>query len=268
MKPGLGSSARARRGLGVLGTTSFFQHLPSPAPRPPGSGAVAPSDLREHRDGPRAPAPPADPGASRPLPAPFSSPSVPLPLRFPPGNGVSPLESCCGWVSPRHPVSPPGAAGGGCVGSPGFGFPLPPPSRGLLPLLLGYLRGLESLERAPSWPQQQWEPWRGGQAEIPACGIIPSLPAWPRGSLGSGFPCQNTPNPPSAPGGELGHPLASPTTSFGCLLPSSPVAFPGFGGGGCQYYTAAAFPGAGLGGLLVPTPLPNNLGLFMERGAS
>lgn len=208
---------------------------------------MAPSDLREQ---PRRPpssgtsCPPkreADPGASRPVPAPFSSPWVPLPLRFPPGNGVSPLESCCGWVSPRHPVSPPG-------------------SGWWLPLLLGYLRGLEALSWAPSWPQQQWEPWRRGQAEIPAFGIIPSLPAWPRGSLGSGFPCQNTPNPPPAPGGELGHPLACLTTSFGCPLPSSPVAFPGFGGGGCQYYTAAAFPGTGLGGLLVPFPLPKKPG--------
>lgn len=110
MKPGLGSSARAGRGLGVLGTTSFFQHLPSPAPRrggtqrPPGT-SPGPPELRY-------------PGASRPVPAPSSPPS--FAFAVPTRNwGLAP-----GVVLRLGVPSAPGVTpGGGCAGSPGFGCP-------------------------------------------------------------------------------------------------------------------------------------------------
>lgn len=88
---------------------------------------MAPSDLREHRGGPRAAAAPPNAGRTPRHRGRFLPPS--LRLRFlrlcdsHQERGVSPLESCCGWVSPWHPVAPPGAAGGACVGLPGLDSP-------------------------------------------------------------------------------------------------------------------------------------------------
>lgn len=84
---------------------------------------------------------------------------------------------------------------------------------------------------------------------------------------GQRFPCQNTPNPSSAPGGELGHPphLSQHKVWVSPAILSSGI--PGLGEG-VSVLQGSGFPGAGLGGLLVLSPLPKNLGLFMERGAS
>lgn len=119
-----------------------------------------------------------------------------------------------------------------------------------------------------------WSPWKGhrpGLSSSESHGVGGRHKARPLGSshrfqpgpggLWAAVSLAKTPQTPQQRlAGELDHPLASPTASFGCPPPSSPVAFPGFGGGGCQYYTAAAFPGAGLGGLLVPSPLPKKPG--------
>lgn len=144
------------------------------------------------------------------------------------------------------PWAPGVTRGGGCAGCPGFGFPLVLPRVAAAP---------------PRLPQGPGVPVRGtslasaaaarAMAAIPAFGIIPSLPAWPRGSLG--FPCQNTPNPSSAPG--VGGSWAIPSFLSDHKFWASPALLssriPGVWGGGCQY-----FPGAGLGGLLVP-PSPS-----------
>lgn len=156
------------------------------------------------------------------------------------------------------PSAPGVTPGGACVWSlPGLGPS--PPSRGWLSLLLGYLRGLESLEGAPSWPQQQREPRRGGQAQIPAFGIIPLLPAWPRGSLGRVFPCQNTPNPSSAPGGGAGPPPHLSHHEFWVSPAILSSRIPGVWGGGVSI-TGQRLPGGRAGGAPGAVPPPKKPG--------
>lgn len=133
-------------------------------------------------------------------------------------------------MSPPHPVV-------AVRGLPG----LDPPTLSLL----GYLRGLELLQGGSS------ESRGAGAAAIPADPLGSSRRFQP-GSVGGGS-LAKTPEPHQRLG-ELGQPPASP--GFGCpLCPllSSAVAFPGWGGG-------VSIPGAGLGGLLVPSPLPKKPG--------
>ncbi|KAL2305499.1 hypothetical protein Nmel_007486 [Mimus melanotis] len=253
MKPGLGSSAGASRGLGVLGTTSFFQHLPSPAPRPPGSGVVAPGDLRDTATAPGSIRPPGAP----PRP-PSSGTSWPRnaggPRRVAAGSCslLFALDPFAFAVPSRNwglgdlgvPSAPGVTPGGGSVWDlPGLGPPHP---------LEGGCRSSATSgawspwKGAPSWPQQQREPWRGGQAELPALGIIPLLPAWPRGSLGSGFPCQN-PKPFISAWGGAGPPPHLSHHEFWVSPAILSSRIPGVWGGGVSI-TGQRLPGGRAGG--------------------
>lgn len=207
---------------------------------------MAPSDLREHRHGPRAPAPPAR--RTRGGPRSVAAGSCSLLSAFGSFAFAVPTRNWSlapGVVLRLGVPSAPGVTpGGGCAGCPGFGFsrtlprvaaPRPRLPQGPGVPVQGHHRGLSSSESHGSNP---------GLWDRPvASSLAPGL-------SGQRFSFAKTPRTPHQRlgQGELGHPLASPTTSFGCRLPSSPVAFPGFGGGGCQYYTAAAFPGGRAGG--------------------
>lgn len=158
-------------------------------------------------------------------PAPSSSPSVPLPSRSQQEKGLAP-----GVVLRLGVPSAPGVTpGGGRVGCPRFGFPrtlpgvaVPPPR---LPQGPGVpVRGTvlaSAAARATAW----------GAGRNPGLWDHPIASSPAPGVSGQRFPLPKHPKTPTSAWGELGHPLASLPTSFGCSLPSSPVAFPGLGEG-------------------------------------
>lgn len=241
MKPGLGSSAGASRGLGVLGT-SFFQHLPSPAPRPPGSGVVAPGDLREHLTSGDT----ATTSGTPPRTPQSRSRFLLLPLRL----GSLRLCGSQQELGSRGFGCPLGTWSHSrwclCVESPGFGS-LPTFSRVAVP--------------PPRLPQGPGVPGRGtilasaaARATAWGAGTNPGLWDHPiasslaPGVSGQSFPLPKHPKPfISAWGGSWATPSPLPPRILG--VPCHPQQSHSRGlGRGCQYYRAAASRGQGWGG--------------------
>lgn len=132
-------------------------------------------------------------------------------------------------------------------GLPGLDSPLQPPGGGC---------------PSSSATSGAWSPWKGhrpGLSSSESHGVGGRHKARPLGSsrrfqpgpggLRAAVSLAKTPQTPQQRlAGELDHPLASPTASFGCPPPSSPVAFPGFGGGGVSVLHGSGFPGGRAGG--------------------
>lgn len=225
----------------------------SPAPRPPGSGAV------EHSDPPGTSAPelrhllPAEgprsvaAGSCSFLSA-FAVPSrkrglAPGVVLRPLGTWCHPRRWPCGvsrvWILPHPPE-------GGCRSSSATSGAWSPCEKG-----------------APSWPQQQQqrEPWQQSRP----LGSSHRFQPGPGALWAAVFPCQNTPKPSSAPGGELGHPLASVRPQVLGVARR----IPGVLGRAVSVLHGSGFPGGRAGGAPgAALPLPKHPGLFMERGAS
>lgn len=180
----------------------------------------------------------ADPGASRPVPAPSSSPSVPsLPLRFPAGSGVSPPESCCGWVSPRRLVSPPLVA---VWGLPGLDSP--PPSSSATSGAWSPCEG-----RHPGLSSSSSESHGVGGRQKPRLWDHPGASSLAPALSGQRFPLPKHPNPSSAPGG-AGPPPGPCDHRFWVSPALLSSGIPGLGEGGVSITRQRLSRGQGWGG--------------------
>lgn len=180
----------------------------------------------------------ADPAESQPVPAPSSLAAFAVPSR----NWVSQV-----WMSPRHLVSPPVVAPWGLLG---LGSPSPPPR----------------LPQGPGVPVRGESHGVGGRQQSRPLGSSLRFQPGP-GALRAAFPLPKHPKPLISAWGGAGPPphLSQHKVWVSPAILSSGI--PGLGEG-VSVLQGSGFPGAGLGGLLVLSPLPKNLGLFMERGAS